>query len=381
MLTDRQNEIWNLYEELGSAIKVSKKLGVARQTIDAAIKTIKIKRAKMGITDDMDISPHVGAGYSVKGVSTLVDDEGNAKLRWVKTNADAAAQEAAMRATIDAMKEEIKPVKKIKKTKTHKSSKLLNLYTITDYHLGMLAWEEETGDDWNTQLAEDALVAWFEQAIAQSPDSEEAVFCELGDFLHWDGFDAVTPMSGHLLDADTRFQKLVRVAIRVLRRVIGMLLVKHDRLKVIMAEGNHDMSSSIWLRELFHTLYDNEPRVTIDTNPDPYYCVEHGKCSLFFHHGHKKNFKAISEVFAAKFREVFGRTIHSFAHMGHYHHTKVDENNLMVLEQHRTLSGKDAYSSRGGYMSGRDAKVITYHADHGEVSRVTINYDMLKAPD
>ena len=378
MLTDRQNEVWAAYEKAGSATKAAKALGIARQSVDEAVRVIKIKRAKMGITDNMDVTPHVGAGYGVKGVSTLVGEDGQAKLRWVKTSADADAQEAAMRATIAAMKEEIKPVKKVKKTKAPKSSELMNLYTITDYHLGMLAWEEETGDDWNTQLAEDTLVKWFERAIEQSPDSKTATFCQLGDFLHWDGFDAVTPMSGHLLDADTRFQKLVRVAIRVLRRVIGMLLVKHDEVRVIMAEGNHDMSSSIWLRELFHTLYDNESRVTIDTNPDPYYCVEHGKCSLFFHHGHKKNFKAISEVFTAKFREVFGRTKHSFAHMGHYHHTKVEENNLMVLEQHRTLSGKDAYSSRGGYMSGRDAKVITYHVEYGEVSRVTINYDMLK---
>ena len=377
MLTDRQNEVWAAYEKEGSATKAAKALGIARQTVDTALKVIKIKRAKMGLTDNMDVTPHVGSGYGIKGVSTLVGEDGKAKLRWVKTSVDAEAQEAAMCATIAAMKEEIKPVKKVKKTKAPKSSELMNLYTITDYHLGMLAWKEETGDDWDTQIAEDTLVAWFEQAMAQSPDSEKATFCQLGDFLHWDGFDAVTPMSGHLLDADTRFQKLVRVAIRVLRRVIGMLLVKHDEVHVIMAEGNHDMSSSIWLRELFHTLYDNEPRVTIDTNPDPYYCVEHGKCSLFFHHGHNKNFKAISEVFTAKFREVFGRTLHSFAHMGHYHHTKVEENNLMVLEQHRTLSGKDAYSSRGGYMSGRDAKVITYHVEYGEVSRVTINYDML----
>ena len=380
MLTDRQNEIWEKFIECDRSMRATAKaLGVKRQTIQNTIKAVKVKRAKMGITEHMDVSKHVGDGYAIKGVSTLVGEDGNAKLRWVKTDQDKEAQLAAMRAVVDAMKDEIKPVKRVKPGKTQRSDKLLNLYTITDYHLGMLAWKEETGDAWDTEIAEETLVKWFEQAISQSPDSERAVFCQLGDFMHWDGFDAVTPMSGHLLDADTRFQKLVRVAIRVLRRVIQMLLVKHQHVDVIMAEGNHDMSSSIWLRELFHTLYENEPRITIDTSPDPYYCVEHGACSLFFHHGHKKNFKMISDVFAAKFREVFGRTKHSFAHMGHLHHAKLEENNLMVVEQHRTLSGKDAYASRGGYIAGRDAKVITYHTEHGEVSRVTIGYDIVNS--
>jgi len=50
----------------------------------------------------------------------------------------------------------------------------------------------------------------------------------------------------------------------------------------------------------------------------------------------------------------------------------------MTLEQHRTLAAKDAYASRGGYLSGRDSKVITYHKNFGEVKRSTININMLK---
>lgn len=38
----------------------------------------------------------------------------------------------------------------------------------------------------------------------------------------------------------------------------------------------------------------------------------------------------------------------------------------------------DSHASRGGWMSGRDAKVITYHAEHGEVGRIIVSADMLK---
>ena len=60
------------------------------------------------------------------------------------------------------------------------------------------------------------------------------------------------------------------------------------------------------------------------------------------------------------------------------HHIKVEENNLFVVEQHRTLSGKDAYSSRHGHDSGRDAQVITYHKKFGDVGRLKISYEMLQ---
>ena len=64
--------------------------------------------------------------------------------------------------------------------------------------------------------------------------------------------------------------------------------------------------------------------------------------------------------------------------MGHLHSVDVKETNLMLVEQHRTLAAPDAYASRGGWISGRDAKVITYHKDYGKVAESVISIDMLK---
>lgn len=320
-------------------------------------------------------------GQRVKGVSTLVDlRTGTPVLEWVKTDEDRSAQEAKARAALKAFAEKL-PRERPRAAPARVVADLLNCYVITDYHLGMLAWGEETGADWDTNIAEAMLVDWFAAAIAQSPAAETGVFAQLGDFMHWDGMDAVTPASKHLLDADTRFQKLVRVAIRVIRRVIGMLLAKHARVLVVCAEGNHDPAASIWLREWLAAVYKDEPRISVDTSPDPYYCVEHGATALFFHHGHKRKPANVDTVFAAKFRDVFGRTKHAYAHLGHLHHIDQRETNLMVVEQHRTLAAPDAYASRGGWMSGRDACVITYSARFGEVGRVRISSRMLEQHD
>lgn len=317
-------------------------------------------------------------GMVVRATSTLTDlRTGEAVMQWVKASADAEAELEKQRAALAAMCEAIpreKPAKPPKAT----IADLANCYVVTDYHFGQLSWPEETGAAWDLQIAEDTLVNWFAAAIAQAPDAELGIFAQLGDFLHRDGMEAVTPTSGHLLDADSRFQKLVRVVIRSIRRIIAMLLDKHDRVRVLMAEGNHDLASSVWLREFLAALYEDEPRVTVDVSPDPYYCVEHGKTALFFHHGHKRKPTNVDTVFAAKFREVFGRTKHAYAHMGHLHHIDIKETNLMVVEQHRTLAAQDAYSSRLGWVSGRDAQVITYSKQHGEVGRVRVSSKMVE---
>jgi hypothetical protein len=164
----------------------------------------------------------------------------------------------------------------------------------------------------------------------------------------------------------------------VLRQVIAMLLKKHKFVHLIMADANHDPASQVLFREMFAALYEQETRITVETSPSPYTAYEFGKVALFTHHGHKRKPANVSEVFVAQFREMFGRTKFAYAHMGHMHHVDMKENNLMIVEQHRTLAAPDAYSARGGWISGRDAKVITYHRNYGEVGRLTISYDMVK---
>jgi len=174
-----------------------------------------------------------------------------------------------MQEAVAAMMDEVPRAKTIKPPKLTRDD-LASLYIMTDYHIGMLAWAEETGAAWDTTIAEDMLFAWFEQAAALAPDSEVGIFGQLGDFLHFDGLDAVTPTNRHVLDADTRFDKLVRVAIRVTRRIINLLLTKHSKVHVIMAEGNHDLASSAWPRSIFYENYQDNPRVTVDRSPKTY---------------------------------------------------------------------------------------------------------------
>tara|TARA_R100001039_G_C1854802_1_gene117748 strand:- start:10799 stop:12001 length:1203 start_codon:yes stop_codon:yes gene_type:complete len=377
--TDKQKMYVDNVVEFGSANAAAKHLGVNESTVRGAIKSLKNAAARKGYSPEHDMTSPTADGFKFTGQSVLRDSEGNIKLKWEKTSIDHERQLELMRECIEAMKGDIPLyVPYIKDHINEQNSNLANCHILTDYHLGMMAWHEESGEDWDMKLAEEMIYKWFSMALNQSPNAEVGILANVGDLLHWDGYDAVTPTSKHIVDADTRFQRLCRVAIRVIRRVVDMMLVKYKTVHIKMCDANHDPASESWLREFFHAFYETEPRVEVDTNAGTYYCYEHGLTSLFFHHGHRRKVANVDHVFTAKFREVFGRTKYSYAHIGHLHSRELKETNLMIVEQHRTMAASDAYAANGGWISGREAAVITYHKEFGEVGRISITPEMLK---
>lgn len=320
----------------------------------------------------------IPSGHSVKGVSALVDAEGREIQKWVKTNIDAAATRLALDAVVAALKEDL-PRLAPAVPPENVLADLLNQYTVTDSHFGMLSWREETGSDYDVRIAEQLLLDWFSAAIKNSPDAHTAILAQLGDLMHHDALESVTPAHKHVLDADSRLQKVIRVVIRTIRRIIGMLLEKHKHVHIVMASGNHDPASSAWLREMLASMYEDEPRITVDNSPSLYYAYEWGDAALFYHHGHKRGINNVDATLAGMFRELFGRSKHAYAHIGHLHSDEGRKSALMYIERHETLAAPDAYAAGCGWLSGRSAKVITYSKTGGEVFRSTLRPEMIMA--
>jgi hypothetical protein len=318
----------------------------------------------------------VPAGHVVKGVSALVDAEGRVIQQWQKTAVEQEGQLVAFRAMVEGLKEDL-PRITIMPAPQHVEEDLLNQFVVTDSHFGMLAHREETGADYDLRLAEQLLLDWFAAAVAGAPQAHTAVLAQLGDLLHHDALESVTPAHKHVLDADSRLHKVVRVVIRTLRRVVDMLLQKHKHVHVVMASGNHDPASSVWVRELLATIYENEPRVSVDTSPMLYYAYKWGDTALFYHHGHKRGVAQVDATLAGMFREMFGASKYAFAHVGHLHSDEGRKSALMYVERHETLAAPDAYAAGGGWLSGRSAKVITYSRRFGEVARATLRPEMV----
>ena len=189
----------------------------------------------------------------------------------------------------------------------------------------------------------------------------------------------MTPTHGHVLDADSRFGKVVEVAIRLIRSLVSQALEKHRHVTLLICEGNHDLSSSLWLRKLFKALYELEPRVTVHDSELPYYAIAWGTNLLGFHHGHLRKNEQLPALFAAQFRELWGQSKRTYIHTGHRHHKEVKELPGAEVHQHPTLAARDAHASRGGWFSERKITAITYSTTHGEVATNTVVPEMVEA--
>ena len=370
---ERQKKVIELYEQGFGYSKIGEILSINRYAARDAVQAVKARAAAQGYSPEHDMTRTVPDAFTVKGVSTYYNEDGKPVGQWVKSVADKERQFQMMVERIELACEGIKPWKPVKKPKTTEED-LLSLLVITDFHLGSYCWGQETSEDYDTNMARDLFLSSIKEMIDSTPKSKIGLLCNLGDFLHWDGLDQLTPSGKNLLEGDSRYSRIVDIAMTVMDEAVRMMLQKYEKVVFVCAEGNHDMAGSIWLRKFIRKLYAKEPRLEVIDNDFPYYAYRHGEIMLCFHHGHKVKMDRLPKVFASepRFREDWGKSKVAYIHSGHYHSERVLEDAGAITEQHPTLASRDSYATRLGLMSQRGAKVITYDATDGEVARITV---------
>ncbi len=379
--TVRQFELLEAIDTHGGLRPAAKALGLNYGSVRQALTAVQKKAAAAGYSPSHHLTRPVAPGFAAKGHSTLYRrGEDEPVLQWVKTQRDAEAQEALVREAVAALMQEVPRVRPTRAPAVA-AADLCTVYTLTDSHVGMRAWGRETGADWDLDIAERVLLGTFQRMVSASPAAETGVVAQLGDYLHFDSLEAVTPTSHHTLDADSRYSKVIRVAVRLLRAVVQMALAKHRRVVLLIAEGNHDLAGSVWLRQMFALLFEHEPRVTVIDSELPYYVHQHGQTMLGWHHGHLRKPDQLPALFAAQFPKIWGDTTKRYVHTGHQHHAAEKEHAGVLLVQHPTLAARDAYAARGGWISERQVTSITYHRRWGQWARHTVTPEMVEDED
>lgn len=417
--TDREWELYLLYCEHGSFGAVAKAVSQDRRGVTRTIKAIFKRAALKGYAPDHGLTHVLPDGLRLKGTSirynadgkieqywnksqvegreredcayapdpklitktsTLLDQEGKVTQQWVSEKQDDREKETLWRLFAEELKTPLlkyEPVPFATKTRAD----MLACYPVGDHHLGMLAWGKETGStSYDINIGEALLCGAADYLIQTVAPCERALVAFLGDFMHYDSFEAVTPTSRNLLDADGRYPKMVRAAVRAMRYVISAALRRHERVHVIVEIGNHDLSSSVFLMECLAVAYENEPRVTIDTSPAHYHYFEFGKTLIGTHHGHGTSKPdRLPGIMAADRAEAWGRTKHRYWWTGHIHTRTASDFAGCSVESFRVLAPVDAWAAQKGYRAIRDMKAIEIHKEQGEVARHTFNPEMLLA--
>jgi hypothetical protein len=369
-LNDIQKKVVLLRQNMSES-KVAEQLGITKGQVSNAMRTVKARASRQGFSPDHDMTHVVPETHLLKGTSTYYDEDGKIKAQWVKTTLAHKRIEEFAEAITAAAIETVKPIKPRKITKKLKDPDVCVWYPLSDAHIGLYCWESEAEGNWDCKMAEAVLDESFDHVLQGSPSSETAVIANLGDWFHTDTPKNQTNASGHPLDVDSRWAKIIEIGIRMMVKIINSALLKHDTVHVINERGNHDEQTSYMLAMAINAWYRNEPRVTVDTSSDVFHWYEFGSNFFGTHHGHLvRKAEQLYRVMTEDKREEFGRCKHTHWHTGHiHHHTSVDVGS-MRFESHNTIVPGDNYAHSHGYRSARGQQAITYHKDHGECSRV-----------
>ncbi len=322
----------------------------------------------------------VPQGHNLKGVSTLVRDDGSTVLQWVKTATEREQREEALKRILADLPATV-PVRKgrILMPPQGTDKDLLAVYPMGDPHVGQLSWSPECGDAYDLKIAEQRHAEAMRYLVTRGPRCHQALIVNLGDYFHADNSLNRTLRAGNVLDVDGRFAKVLRVGIRLFIAMIDTALEHHTEVRVICATGNHDDHTSIMLSIALDCYYHDEPRVEIDMSPAKHRWHRFGKCLIGVVHGDTSKPQKLESVMSSRKAKDWGETLHRFWFCGHRHVSERLPFSGCSVETFRTLAPLDTYASAAGYGGGSDMHRKTLHRDHGEVEISIVNVGMLAA--
>ena len=357
--------------EHGSVRKAAEALGSGKSSVQEAADRYYKKAARRGQAPG-HFNDGVAPGY-LMGKVTVQRGPNGVERQWERQHPDAQAQAERLQAIRETMLEGVQPLKPLTAPQ-HADDDLLTVYPQGDPHAGLYSWKDETGQAFDLAEYERVMKAAIDRLVASAPPSAHALFIDLGDTLHADN-NASRTKSGHHLDTHGRHAEVVRAVIRCKRHHIARMLEKHRHVTVRINPGNHDGITAVMLAEMMALLYENEPRITVVTSPNPYWFFGFGNNLIGTTHGDGAKGANLPLLMAVDAPDLWQASQHGHRvwFVGHVHHKDIKDHPGVTVEYVRTLAAPDIWSHGAGYRSKRSMEAVTYHREDGEEERHTCN--------
>lgn len=369
--------------EHGSCRAAAKATGIAHNSIGERIRLVSRYAAERGWAPEHDWNKTTPEGYHAKGVSTYYDKDGNPRGQWVKAQKN--RDEETLQVIEEALKDRfsrVDPLKRIPGPRKVLNKDLMPAIVLSDPHIGMYAWGEETGADWDLGIARRMITGAVNYLIDAAPSTETCLIANLGDYYHAENQEGLTVRGKNPLDVDSRWQKVVTVGIEMLVSSIDHALTKFKLVRVVNKPGNHDPHAGIMLNAALAQAYRNNPRVEFDMTPSYYSYTRFGQSLIGITHGDKRVKPHELALMMANDRpDDWSAAKHRYWYTGHVHHTKKIEptGSNCLVESFRILAGQDRWHHGEGYRAGRELQAILHHREYGEIGRNRVTPDMLRS--
>jgi hypothetical protein len=375
--TDHQRTVLDAVAEHGSYKLASESLGIHIGGASALVMRLRKEAARQGHAPG-HFESGTAPGYRMGKVTVQRGPGGAVERTWERQSPETGEALDALQAALGDVLHDFTGKLPTVAPPTAHDADLLTLIPLGDPHFGLLTWAEEVGENFDLKIAESLTFAAVDRLCALTPSSEVAMLLNLGDFYHADNSTNRTPKSGASLDVDGRFQLIARVGLRAMVRCVRRLLEKHAKVIVRNNRGNHDPHQAYMLTLALDAMFHDEPRVEVDMTPASFYYYRFGKTLIGSTHGDGAKLTDLPLIMATDAAQDWAAATWRVWHCGHFHHDQLKDHPGCTVETHRTLAANDAWHRHAGYRSGRDAKAIIYHREHGEVSRIRCGMSQLR---
>lgn len=367
--TPRQLEIVEAIRREGSMRKACKALGMDATAARNSMARLREQAARAGYSPGHDWVKPVPPTHVARGVSTYYDADGKVRGQWVKADIKRETAEAAIREATAAFVADLPPLPAADPP-ADRSVDVIPWVQIGDAHIGMLAHADEVGENFDLKIVEAELLGCIRLMIEEMPPCERMVINDLGDMTHTELFTGKTAASGHDLDVDGRYPKMLRTYSRVMRGAVDAALTKARYVDVIINQGNHSRVNDLWMRELLQVAYGHTGRVNVINNDSAFIGYRMGNTFVMVHHGDKCPPERLVGVMTSDFRRDFGETDFHYIDTGHIHTRKVAVDVSGVqLESWNVLQTNDKWAHDAGYRSRRCLSIVLRSRTYGEIGR------------
>jgi len=233
--------------------------------------------------------------------------------------------------------------------------------SLYDHHFGKLAWDKETGNDYDVDIAERIYMEAVVDLLAKASGFpvSEILFPVGQDFLHVNNAEFTTA-KGTSQDVDSRLPRIMKTAAKA---VIWAL----DRcrevapVRVIWVPGNHDPLTSFFFCWYLEAYFKGCPEVTIDVSETARKYHRYGVNLLGFTHGNEEAHRDLPTIMAAERKQDWAECFQYEWHVGHLHKRKEtrysagDTFGGVGVRVLPSLSGTDAWHYKKGYVGGNRA--------------------------
>lgn len=294
---------------------------------------------------------------------------------WLKRNKPVIDLNRFRDGIIKAMRKHSPKYPKLKYPKSEPNLFEINL---ADLHLGKLAWDEETGNNFDLPIAENVFDATIDKLIIQAKpyNVDRIAFIVGNDFFNVDN-SRNTTTNNTPQDEDTRWHKTFNRGVKLIVKQIDKLsgIAPVD---VIIVPGNHDTERAFYLGVALSCWYRNSKNVTVDNQPKPRKYYKYGLNLLGYTHGNEEKVLDLPVIMASEVPQLWAETKYREWHLGHIHQKKeikwvsTQEHKGTVIRYMRSLTGTDAWHNKKAFIGNvRAGEGFIWNKDNGLICQFT----------